>query len=194
MNIRIENTGKISLLYTPYNAEFVAAVKNIGGARWNREYRAWAIPTDAVEQAREIMRRVYGACDLPEHQPMVSIRLTFDSDVSELRAPITIFGKTIASAQGRDSGARTGEDVAFTQGSPQSGGSVKNWRTVIPAGCVVILHNVPQGALDMPLPDGVSAEMIEQEQSKTALLDEKDKLLARLAEIERLLKDQEGPI
>ena len=190
MDIRIENSDKKAFLYAPYNKEFVDAIKNVGGARWDSEKRAWAIPVEAVEQARDIMRRVYGACDLPDAEPPVSVRLTFEDEVSERWAPVTIFGKSIASASGRDSGARTGEDVVFTQGSPRSGGSIKNWYTIVPEGCIVVLHNVPRAALGMSVPEGVSVEIIDQKPNKSALLEEKEKLLARLAEIDKILKEE----
>lgn len=189
MDIKIHKIGREALLFTPYNAEFIAAVKNIGGARWDKEHRAWSIPSEAIDQARDIMRRVYGACDLPDDQPRVSVKLTFEADVSEKWAPVTIFGKTIASATGRDSGARTGDDVVFVVGSPKSGGSVANWRSVVPEGSVVVLHNVPQAALEMPLPEGVQAVVSAQKQSRDALQAEKERLLARLAEIEGLLRN-----
>lgn len=188
MDIKIHKIGREALLFTPYNAEFVSAIKNIGGAHWDKERRAWSIPSEAIEQARDIMRRVYGACDLPDDQPRVSVKLTFDAEVSKKWSPVTIYSKTIASATGRDSGARTGDDVVFVEGKPQSGGSVKNWYTVVPEGSVVVLHNVPQAALDMPLPDGVHAVVSAQKQSRDDLLAEKERLLARLAEIEKLLE------
>lgn len=188
MTIKINTIDDRAYLETPYNANFVAAIKRIGGAQWDRDRRAWCIPADAIDQAREIMRRVYGADDRPSAEPSVSVRLTFDREVSEWRAPVTIMGKSIASAFGRDSGARVGDDVAFVAGNPESGGSVKNWLSVVPAGCVVVLHNVPRAALQMELPAGVKAEVLEEKMPDRAALEaERERLLARLAEIDHLL-------
>lgn len=188
MTIKITTNDDRAYLETPYNANFVAAVKQIGGANWDRDRRAWAIPADAIDQAREIMRRVYGADDRPSAEPSVSVKLTFDREVYKLRAPVTILGKSIASAWGRDSGARVGDDVAFVEGRPESGGSVKNWCSVVPAGCVVVLHNVPQAALQMELPEGVTAEVMQPAAIDRAALEaERERLLARLAEIDQLL-------
>lgn len=100
-----------------------------------------------------------------------------------------ILGKSIASAWGRDSGARVGDDVAFVEGRPESGGSFKNWRSVVPAGSVVVLHNVPQAALQMELPEGVTAEVMQPATiDRDALQAERKHLLARLAEIDQLLR------
>lgn len=118
--MKIEIVDTKAYIYTPYNAEFVKAIKGIGGARWNRDKSAWAIPADCADQAREIMRRVYGEDDRPDCGERVDVRLTFDSSVSEWQSAVTIYGKTISRAYGRDSGARCGDDVAFVEGQPES--------------------------------------------------------------------------
>ena len=133
--MKIEIVDTKAYIYTPYNAEFVKAIKGIGGARWNRDKSAWAIPADCADQAREIMRRVYGEDDRPE-----------------------------------------------------SGGSVKNWTSVVPQGSIVVLHNVPATLLDQPLPKGVRAERLEERKSnRDALMAEKQRLLERIAEIDNLV-------
>lgn len=188
MTIKINTIDDRAYLETPYNANFVAAVKQIGGARWDRDRRAWSIPAEAIDQAREIMRRVYGEDDRPSAEPNVSVKLIFSDEVSKWHGPVTILGKTIASAWGRDSGARVGGDVVFVEGRPKSGGSVKNWYSVVPEGCVVVLHNVPQAAMQMELPEGVTAEVMQPATIDRAALEaERERLLARLAEIDQLL-------
>lgn len=91
--MKIEIVDTKAYIYTPYNAEFVKAIKGIGGARWNRDKSAWAIPADCADQAREIMRRVYGEDDRPDCGERVDVRLTFDSSVSEWQSAVTIYGK-----------------------------------------------------------------------------------------------------
>ena len=73
--MKIEIVDTKAYIYTPYNAEFVKAIKGIGGARWNRDKSAWAIPADCADQAREIMRRVYGEDDRPDCGERVDVRL-----------------------------------------------------------------------------------------------------------------------
>lgn len=188
MTIKIHTINDRAYLETPYNANFVAAIKRIGGAQWDRDRRAWCIPANAIDQAREIMREVYGTDDRPSAESAVSVKLTFSAFVSELRGPVTIMGKSIAIAWGRDSGARVGDDVVFVTGHPESGGSAQNWTTMVPSGCVVVLHNVPRPALQMDLPEGVKAEVLEEKgPDRAALEEERTRLLARLAEIDQLL-------
>ena len=51
-----------------------------------------------------------------------------------LRESPTFLGYTIAKSTGRDSGATLGEDVYQVEGKISSGGSIKNWYTVIKEG------------------------------------------------------------
>lgn len=155
MKITIIDTA--AYLDTPYNPEFVSQIKNIGGARWDSSRREWKIPAACVEQAREIMRRVFGECDLPDETRRVNVKLTFSESVcGNTRESLIIFGKQIARAYGRDSGAVVGGDVSFIEGKPTSDGSRANYYARVPAGAVALLRNVPESILHEDLPDGVT--------------------------------------
>lgn len=188
MEIKI-NESK-AYVFTPYNAKFVTAIKGIGGAKWDRSRKAWCIPAAAVDQARVIMRRVYGESDIPDEGRKVSVQLNFKESFSEERGAVTIFGKTVATAFGRDSGATVGSDAVFTSGAPESGGSAKYWQTIIPAESVVILRDVPENMLTAEeLPDYISVEVLEQRPNREQLESEREKILARIAEIDAMLQE-----
>ena len=128
---------------TPYNPQFVSKIKT-AGARWNAIDKAWTMHAANIDVAREILRAVYGRDDMPAvDEKLVRVRVTALQNISADRGPIVLLGRIIASARGRDSGARVGEGVAFTDGKPQSGGSVKNWTTEIPEGSVFVGADVP---------------------------------------------------
>ena len=186
--MKIEINGTKALVYTPYNKDFVAQIKGIGNARWDSAKRAWSVPAECVDQVREIMEAVYGESDVSGCRK-VSVRLTFTKRVYEYCEPVTILGKTIAKAWGRDSGARPGDDVVFVSGKPDSGGSAKNWLSVVPEDSVVVLHNVPEVKLSEDLPAGVEMEIMESTVNRAALEEEKARLLARIAEIDKLLEE-----
>ena len=191
---------------SPYNPDFVSRIK-VAGAKWDASGKTWVMDTRAIETAREILRDVYGEDDRGGER--VTVRVTVGEDALEkLQCPVVILGRTVASAQGRDSGARIGEGVSFIRDAPSSGGSVKNWRTIVPAGSVFDLYDVPlaaaQAALDAqkeePLRhkyssygDGViySIEAIAPAAPATldrdALTAERERLAARIAEIDKLL-------
>lgn len=177
--------GKASV-FTPYNAEFISRIKLLGG-RWNPSQKCWTVVEDAVDDVRAAMRNIYGQDDQPVSET-VDVILTFEDEISSWHGPVTILGRTIASAMGRDSGARVGEDVMFLEGAPKSGGSVKNWETIVPAGCVVKLPNLPKLAItECELPYHVHMEVVGQDIDRAALAEEKARLLARLAEINAIL-------
>lgn len=179
------NDGKAQV-FTPYNADFVSRIKLMGG-RWNPMQKCWTVNESAVDDVRAAMRNIYGQDDNPVSET-VDVILTFAEEISIWHGPVTILGRTIASASGRDSGARVGENVMFLEGNPKSGGSVKNWRTEVPAGCVVKLMDLPKMALEnCEIPSEVTMKIVGEEIDRKALEAEKAKLLSRLAEIEALL-------
>lgn len=188
MKITIIDTA--AYIDTPYNPEFVRSVKTIGGARWDASRKAWKVPAACVDQVRQIMRRVFGECDLPDESRRVNVKLHFNENVrSADREPLIIFGKQIAHAFSRDGGAVVGDGVSFLEGKPTSGGSRANYCARVPAEAVVLLRNVPENLLSEELPDGVTYEIMPNEDvpSREALLAEKERLLARLNEIDQLL-------
>lgn len=190
MEFEINVIGGRALIFTPYNKEFVDRVK-LMGARWNPTVRCWTINEQDVDEVRKLMQDVYGRDDRPVSET-VDVELTFTTEVSCRHEPVTILGRTISSASGRDSGARIGNDVLFLKGSPQSGGSVKNWHSIVPEGSVVKLVRLPKSAVqEQSLPDGVTMRVLSNCVDREALLAEKTKLLARLAEIEDILNQSD---
>lgn len=192
MKITLNDDKTLAYIESPYNTEFISKIKTIGAARWNPSKKVWQIPAEHIDLARNMMRQVYGECDLPEDIKYVTVELHFDEECrSNSCAPILIFQKEIARARGRDTGAMVGEDVIFTEGKPTSGGSLANYITIIPAGAIATVYNVPETLLDSELPDGVTYKTIQDDkiQDYKSLIIEREKLLARLEEINKILGD-----
>lgn len=196
--IKIEIEKEKAVIFTPFEPNFISKIKGIGGARWNSERKAWVIPVSALEAARAILRECYGQADNDIAVPTCTLILTFNDQVSEWHAPVAYFGKVLSHAYGRDSGAKPGEDVAFIKGKPTSGGSVKNWYSVVPQDAIVELYKVPVPLYEAQkgtIPECVAVEKLEAQATKAELLAEKERLLTdakritnRLAEIEEILK------
>jgi len=179
----IEANGKAQIV-SPYNPEYVDKIKKMGG-RWDSAAKVWTVDPRNVEVVRQAMREVYGQDDRPAD--LVSVKVTMLSSKSEGRGPVVMLGRTIASAWGRDSGARIGEGVVFVEGGADSGGSVKNWETVVTKGSVIIIHDVPR-ALAEANPEGLTLEILAEETPNLAALqEERERLLARVAEIDAIL-------
>ena len=170
----------------------LAAIRNVGGRKWDGENKCWTVPEEALPEVRKIMTDVYGETDLPDTCGSVTVKLTFKEEWSSRRDDVIIFKKVIASARGRDSGARPGDDVTFLEGEPTSGGSMKNWESVVPAGAVVLLRHVPLTVWEQDKDsEYYLAEIVDEgrEVKRKELEEEKARLLARIAEIDKLLAE-----
>lgn len=173
---------------------FVQKIKKIRCAAWNGS--AWTVDADFVPAVREIAKSIYGYDDTEEVEA-VTLRITFMQDKEVYHDDIRLFGKTIASAYGRDSGAKLGKDAVLIKGNACSGGSVKNWRTIIVAESVILLNNVPRqmyekkkGVYD---PEEIKIEIVENDKIDiNKLKEEKERLLKRIAEIDKVLTANAG--
>lgn len=187
----IETADGRAEVYTPYSAEFVAALKKqIGGARWNASKKCWTVPEDALDMVREIIRSVYGYTDLDDAGRLCTVVLRTTDVVKGERGPVALFNRPVARAYSRDSGAAVCDGVVFREGSPESWGSVKWWYTVIPEGCIFEMHHVPEKAIEKE--DFSEYEILSitpegEDDNRKRLLEEREKLLARLAEIDKEL-------
>ena len=85
---------------------------------------------------------------IPTSRQMRQLKITVNHEIGEFCKPVTLFGKVIYSALGRDSGMWPGENVSYIKGKAKSGGSVKNWRSVVEEGSVIILTNVNKNIFD----------------------------------------------
>jgi len=188
MKITNLGNGRIAI-DTPYNPEFVRRIKKAGG-RWNAGKKVWECDERSTDAVRAIMREVYGMDDMP--QELVTVRVTVQEKdtIDQHTGPVVLFGRTIASAFGRDGGAKVGEGVVFESGNCRSGGSMKNWYTVIEAGSVFTIYDVPRRAVEEKLgwSDSYGTfEIVEAADPLASLKAEKEALLKRLAEIDALL-------
>lgn len=186
--MRIEMKDGMAYVYTPFNRDFVTAMRAMSG-HWDKTAGAWVVDGAFVDAVRERMRQIYGADDRPTKT--VTVKVTAIEEITKLQGGVVVLGRPIAHAYGRDSGAKTDAGVAFLQGAPISDGSVKNWHTTIPQGSVFLIKDVPEEAVKSGL--GVDPAIMRVEivdvaaPDRTKLENEKARLLKRLAEIDKLL-------
>lgn len=170
MKIVIERGS--AMVYTPYNQDFVKKIKLVGGAKWDAENKCWIVPEKFVDIVREIMIDVYGYSDISTNDS-VALKITFNEDAYEFNSDVTLFGKTISSARGRDSGARVGLDVSFLSGGVESGGSVKNWKSIVKKDSVAVLEDVNRKIYEKGEDKyDITVEVINDTPTKYILLDE----------------------
>ncbi|GAP37882.1 hypothetical protein [Piscinibacter sakaiensis] len=189
--LKVTRDANTIRVVSPYLPAFVAAAKRLGG-RWQAP--AWVFDARDDARVREALLQHYGTDGAEASGPVVTLRVVWKPEHSAYSAPIRLAGREIAKAFGRDSGARICEGVVLLEGNFGSGGSVKNWKTCVGSkGATVLVRDVPatwvQRLADEPA-DGVVSVEVEPEEpviDREALAAERGRLVARLAEIDKLL-------
>lgn len=167
---------------SPYNALFVKKVKGIGG-KWGGT--AWIVSEDVEEQLMAILENVYGYA--PEDKK-ITVKFAAKDFESRDTDDIRIGDMVLVERRNRDWDVNFHNAIVLEGGFPSSGGSAKHPYTEAYDG--TILQSAIPKAVYERLPDEEKAKLtiIERKPDKKKLLEEKEKLLARLAEIEELLK------
>ncbi|WP_044502792.1 hypothetical protein [Megasphaera massiliensis] len=143
--IKVEHKNDKLYVYTPYNWNFVKMVRPIGD--WNGS--AWEVDGSHLADINRMLTSVYGY-DPENQESSINVEVFVKSELwGEGRDGVYMFGRQIARAFGRDSGAKIGESVSFFSGDPESGGSAKYWGAIIPEGANFVVYDVPEGALKL---------------------------------------------
>jgi len=182
--MKITKLNGIIYVECPYNENFVERIKN-AGARWDDMNKAWVMDDRLIETARLLLKEIFGEDDTPSKK--VNVRVKAKNEIHKTQGDVMIFGKIVSSAKGRDTGARIGEKVSYVKGGPKSGGSVKNWKSIVPEGSIISLLDVPELSLQQEDPDlleSIDYEVFNAMPNKIELINEKEILLARIAEID----------
>lgn len=133
-----EIDGTIEVV-TPYNREFVEKARNLRG-KWNSAKSAWVFDDSIEEYVKQALIDCYGTTGEGPIE-YCSLLIKKHTDQADKDA-VELFGRTIAKAYGRDSGAKLGDGIVWIDGTYDSGGSVKNWRTDVYSGTFEI-QNFP---------------------------------------------------
>ncbi len=126
----IKEAGICSLIHPRYNEKLVEECKRLGG-KWDAEAKAWIFSGIVSEQVE--------ALDDYYNSGYSEYKVTLAKEICGARGPVRIAGYKIASAYGRDSGARLDDGIILLSGGVVSGGSMKNWTTEIKKGSEIIL-------------------------------------------------------
>lgn len=190
MSISITTSATAVRVVSPYNPDFVRGAKALGG-KWSAP--AWQFDVRDEARVRALCIEHYGTDGSPAAGPAVTLRLVFEAGYAKGQDAIRIGGREVAKAFGRDSGAKLGDGVVLLEGKFNSGGSMKNWTTTAGRdGATVLLRDVPKAMADRLLADAPSGVTVTVEPeapviNRAALATERERLVARLAEIDGLL-------
>lgn len=143
MIIKIKRTDTQISVSSPFNVNLPKRARALSG-NWNSAEHVWIYPRAAEPQVKDLYLDIYGEWDTQSTE-YVNLRCTVGPDgASNLCESLTLGGRPIARAIGRDSGARTAEGVIVLAGKFDSGGSMKNWRTSVEGDTIFRLLNVPR--------------------------------------------------
>lgn len=190
-DIKVTQTGKQISVVSPYNPAFVARAKEVGG-KWDPSQRAWTFPVEAEDVVREALLEHYGYSEGSTETCTIRVRKPDSvSDTASSSTVIRVGGREVARAFDRDSGAKVADGVIVEQGGFGSGGSRKNPDVTENPDTVVRITEMPRTMADRLVskhPEHI--EIIEEaDDRKRALEAERERLAARMAEIDRELAD-----
>lgn len=188
--IRIESVADRIAVSAPFNAGFNAAAKARSG-RWDSERRAWIFHVEDVDFVKSLCLEYHGS-DGSAPAETCTLRVFFPKDDYAERGSIRLNGRDLASASGRDSGAKLGHDVVLESGKVGSGGSHQYWRTTVKAGTVLLVRSFPKAkAVELAAEDPSLYSVVLPPSApaldRAALEAERVRLAARMEEIDRLL-------
>ncbi|MGR5173528.1 hypothetical protein ACPV4O_20180 [Vibrio owensii] len=142
--------GMVSLK-ADYNSLLVKKCRKLGGS-WDKEQNAWIFPgfvSDEVEELDDIYNSV-----------PITVEITAIEEILEYGKGIEFLGRPLCRAFGRDSGARFDNGIALISGYATSGGSHKNWATILNEDSVLRLE-VPLKILEIHQDDRFNVKIIE---------------------------------
>lgn len=185
--------GRVAVV-SPYLPAWTTQAKRLSG-QWDSYDRAWLFDAREETRVRAALVECYGTDGSPvPNSDLATIRLTFASEWVESRKSLFLCGREIAGATGRDSGARLGEGVVLLSGGVRSGGSVKNWTTIVKQGTQVELRDVPRAVAEALQDQYETTDLVVEvlpnappPVDHSVLLAERARLVARLAEIDAIL-------
>lgn len=185
MTTTITTTQAQISVSSPYNAVFIEKARRYGG-KWSAG--AWHFDVLIESKIRQLCLEIYGTDGFITD--LCTVEVSVNENCRGRQEPIELNGRVIAKASHRDSGATIGEGVTVLEGGFSSGGSSKNWATTVnPGGAKVLIRNFSRIAAQKGEWEDFTVKIIEdREIDLDSLRSEKERLLARVAEIEELLE------
>jgi len=183
MKVEIQNVGNDQIgVICPYTSKFVNAAHALNG-KWDGNM--WVFDDVLLDIIKTKLMDIYCTDGSPCER--VSIKITAIKDLSSTQDSVTFFGLPIAKASGRDSGAKVCDGAAMISGKIGSGGSRQYWTTWVSEGSEFIVKDLPIAWLQKISERWSIEQYGASKVDATALTTEKDALLKRLAEIDRML-------
>lgn len=182
--VTIETADGTTTVRSPYHPDWPGKAHALGG-----KFRqgVWVFDARDEDRIRALARSIYGTDGTPEPGGTVSVRV----EVSDARgdrggrpASLYVAGRLIATRFHRDEQPRLGDGVVLLAGGFTASAGSHNYIELGPRdGTVVEIRDVPRA---MAVEHGL--EIVDNDEpDRDALLAERERLSARLAEIDAIL-------
>lgn len=193
--MKIIRNDKHIAVQAEYNSVFVEQARNLAG-RWDDKEKVWVFDIRDEADVLQACYFAYGEDGIRTNK--CDVQITLPTGYSVDKGTICFFGRQIARAFNRDSGAKVFGGVVVKAGGFGSGGSSKHWTTYAQKGTVIVLRDVSRDLVKMEASHETYGDaIIEILQSSTsvsrpaadraALEAERAALLSRVAEINKQL-------
>ncbi|MEZ9056854.1 hypothetical protein [Vibrio pelagius] len=137
-------------LKADYNSQLVKECRKLGGS-WDKEQNVWIFPGFVADEVEEL-NEIYNSAP-------ITVEITSIEEIREYGKGIEFIGRPLCRAFGRDSGARIDSDIALISGYATSGGSHKNWATILNEDSVLRLQ-IPSAILEIHQDDRFDVKII----------------------------------
>lgn len=186
-DVKITTSDGETRLQAPFNPDLPADAHNIGGD-FDRPTKQWIFDARDEDRVRDLARRYFGTDGTTDAGDLVTVRVALASCSAGYSGQYAEFaGRRIAERRYRDAPVKYATNVVLVAGSLRSsGGSMKHPSIGADDDVYVEIRDLPRAVLSAPgLPD---YEIVGETIDVAALQAERDRLTARIAEIDTQLK------
>ncbi|MEU1078194.1 MULTISPECIES: hypothetical protein [unclassified Streptomyces] len=185
VSVTTEN-GKTTVR-SPYHPGWPSEARALGG-KWNAAEKAWVFDARDEERVRQLARDTYGTDGTPDPAGTVSVQIPVLDVQASVGQPATLwqYGRTIATRFGRDEEPRLGEGVVLISGGFKQSAGSHRYIHLGPVDDEVTIVEVR----DMPRSVAIDHNLKivgEDKPDREALKAERERLTARITEIDTLL-------
>ena len=173
---------------SPFNPDFVKGAKRLGG-KWSGDTKAWLFDVRDRGRVEDLLATCYGYSAAASGE-LATVRIVLDEDNAGDKE-VYFAGRSICSRRYRDAPVKTADNVVVIDGEfPASAGSMRYPAVIRGSRTVTIeVRDVPVEALAAEKELRFERIDADTQAQREALIAERERLIARLAEIDEALND-----
>lgn len=188
-HVTITNDGTAVILASPYDPALPAQAKSLGG-KFSGADKTWQFDVRDEQRVRDLARQLYGT-DGTENtdEATVTVRVNVGAMPNDNSGELRLAGRRLAHRPTRDETVRLAAGVVVLSGGfGRSGGSVRYPALAASDDTVLEVRDLPRPVAERMVAEEECVNFADADAlNRTALLAERERLAARLVEIDALL-------